>query len=227
VGWSIRRVTLVVLLAAVAIGACTPIKPPGPPPGRSIAYYYVEDGSLPLETGAFRSSTPGSRLVNNDEGIAWQTLVGNGSVVLQVSNGGCPCGAAASGFYTGLFRLGDITSASVHVSPGSTPVELNLVIDKSGNGEWAEWDANGQRIGFGGDEQGFGPLTSGGQVAINDFRGFFLVPDGDQWTLGQLKAGMEPGIDENTKVGLLVNTELNEDATTTVISLQVNGVELL
>jgi hypothetical protein len=227
VGWNVRRVTLAVVLAAVAIGACTPIKPPGPPPGRSIAYYYVEDLTLPPDTDAFRSSSPGSRLVNNDEGIAWQTLVGNGSVVLQVSNAGCLCGPAASGFYTGLFRLGDLTSASVHLAPGSTPVELNLVIDKSGNGEWAEWDANGQRIGFGGDEQGFGPETSGGQVAINDARLFGLYPSFNQRTLGELKAGDEPGIDADTKVGLLVNTALAEDATTTVISLQLNGVELL
>jgi hypothetical protein len=221
---NVRRVIPVVVLAAVAIGACTPVKP-SPPPGRSIAYYYVEDLSLAPDTNAFRSATPGIRLVNTDQGLAAQTLLGNGSVLLQVSNSGC-C-AAASGFYTTLFRLGDLTSATVHVTPGSTPVELNLVIDVSGNGEWAEWAANGQRIGFGGDEQAFGPQTSGGHVVINDFREFGLYPSGAALTLGELKAGVFPGIDANTKVGLLVNTILGEDATTTAFSLQLNGVELL
>jgi hypothetical protein len=222
---NVRRVIPLIALAAVAIGACTPVKP-SPPPGRSIAYYYVEDFSFPSpDTGAFRSTTPGTRAVNADQGVATQTLLGNGSVVLQVSNAGC-CGAA-SGFYTGLFRLGDLTSATVHVSPGSTPVELSLAIDVSGNGEWGEWDANGQRISFGGDEQGIGPVTSGGHVVINDFREFQLVPDNSFWTLGDLKAGAFAGIDENTKVALLVNTVPDADATTTAFSLELNGVEQL
>ena len=222
---NVRGVALLVVLAAVAIGACTPIKPPGPPPGRSIAYYYVEDHSLDPDTGAFRSATPGSRLVNSDEGTARQQLIPNGSVLLQVSNAGC-CGAV-SGFYTNLFRLGDLTSASVHLAPGSTPVELSLVIDKSGNGEWAEWDADGQRISFGGDDQGLGPTTSGGQVAIDDNRRFFLTQGVSFPSLGELKAGAEAGIDADTLVGLLVTTFPDEDATTDVISLQMNGTELL
>jgi hypothetical protein len=72
-----------------------------------------------------------------------------------------------------------------------------------------------QRIGF------------GGQVAIDDNRRFFLTEAVSFPSLGELKAGAEPGIDADTLVGLLVTTFPDEDATTDAISLRMNGTELL
>lgn len=228
---SVARLALpVVALLALLGTACTPVKPQVVP-GRSIAYYYVQED--PLAFGPeFRSLTPFTQPVNGGAGAASQTLNSNGTVGLAISNAGCPCGAF-TGFYTPLFRLGDLVNARVVLAPGSSPVLLNLVIDQSGNGEWGEWDANGMRTGFD-DETGIGPPTAGGQVEINDSRVFDLVQSGNDWTLGELKAGAEPGIDANTRVGLQVVafTEFNlffpgDDANSIVTSLVLNNVQIL
>jgi hypothetical protein len=85
------------------------------------------------------------------------------------------------------------------------------------------------------DDTAFGPATAGGQVEINDSRLLFLE-SGIDWTLGELKAGAEPGIDANTRVGLFVfafnefplfGPPSGSDANTVVASLVLNDVELL
>ncbi|MGQ0804223.1 MAG: hypothetical protein ACT4PI_10235 [Actinomycetota bacterium] len=230
---SVVRLALpVVVLLAFLAAACTPVKPQVVP-GRSIAYYYVQEDPLSLGP-EFRSLTPFTQPVNGGAGAASQTLNSNGTVNLAISNAGCPCGAF-TGFYTPLFRLGDLVNARVVLAPGSSPVLLNLVIDQSGNGEWGEWDANGMSTGFGGDERAIGPFTAGGQVEINDSREFTLdQAGGPPTTLGELKAGVEPGIDANTRVGLQVVafTEFSlffagDDANSVVASLVLNNVQIL
>lgn len=230
---SVVRLALpVVTLLALLATACMPLKPRAVP-GRSIAYYFVEDFLLPSPTDSFRSTTPFTQSVNGGAGAASQTLNSDGTVMLSLSNaGGCPCGGAFTGFYTPLFRLGDLVNARVRLAPGSSPVELNLVIDQSGDGQWGQWDSNGQSTGFVGDETAFGPVTAGGYVEINDSRVFDLDQAGGSFTLGELKAGVAPGIDANTRVGLFLfafvdNLLLPDDANTVVTSLVLNGVELL
>jgi hypothetical protein len=230
-----RRVMVLLALGALALVACQPVKKtppaptPGPVPGRSIAYYFVEDFDLTPPTDAFRSPTPFTQPINGGLGRASQTLNSDGTVDLVTSN--ASDFGAFTGFYTHLFRLGDLVNASVRLAPGSSPVGLALVIDQSGNGEWGEWDANGMRTGFGGDDTGFGPLTAGGYVEINDNRRFFLET-GNDWLLSELKAGAEVGIDADTRVALLIvafseHFFFQEDANTLVTSLVMNGVELI
>jgi hypothetical protein len=225
----LRRVMILLVLAATALAACTPVKT-GPVPGRSIAYYYIQDLTLPDPTDAFRSATPFSRAVNGGMGTAQQTLNSQGQVLLEIINAGCPC-EATSGFYTPLIPLSSLDNVVVRITPGGTDVQVSLIIDQSGNGEWAEWDANGQRTSFGGDDLGFGPFTQGGQVVINDNREFELseAPGNPILTLAELKAGAEPGIDGNTPVGILVETLgfFTGDATSIVTQILVNGIQVL
>jgi len=229
----VRLAVPVIALLALLATACTPVKP-RVVPGRSIAYYFVEDFLLPPDTDSFRSTTPFTQSVNGGAGAASQTLNSDGTVMLNISNagGGCLCGGAFTGFYTPLFPLGDLTNVRVRLAPGSSPVEVDLVIDQSGDGQWGQWDSSGQSTGFVGDETAIGPLTAGGYVEINDSRLFDLDQAGGTFTLGELKAGVASGIDANTRVGLLVfafgdNLFLADDANTVVTSLTLNGVDIL
>ena len=218
-----------VAAAAVVGAACAPAKPSGPVPGRSIAYYYIEDFSLPADADAYRSLTPFTKPVDSGAGTAAQVLNPDGSVSLAVNNALC-CEAGA-GFYTHLFPLRDLLNVRLIVAPGSSSTFVGLALDANGDGQWADWDANGMRTGFGGDQQGFGPSTGGGIVDIDDSRLFGVDPLGVDATLGELKAGDVVGINGDTLVGLIVIVVPEPfsfgDAHSVATSLTLNGVELL
>src|SRR5688500_16309305 len=130
-----RRLTLIVAASVFVLAACNPVKPPspGPAPGRSIAYYYVDDQTP--GGGIFRSTVPFSQPVDGGLGTARQTLTNQGQVFLEVINSGCPCDAT-SGFYTKFVPLGSINELVVRVVPGSTDVLVSLLFDVDGDGEW-------------------------------------------------------------------------------------------
>lgn len=223
-----RRLIIVLAAGVVALTACNPVKPSAPVPGRSIAYYYVDDVTA---GDVFRSKLPFNQSVNGGMGTARQTLAGNGQVGLEVINSGCPCGAT-SGFYTPFIPLGSLNELTVRIVPGGNDVLVSLVFDVDGDGDWGQWDANGMQISLGNDETGIGPFTAGGQVIIDDNRSFSLVVDGGTYTLGELKAGAVAGIDSNTPVGILVETvpspfNPDGDATSIVSQILVNGIQAL
>lgn len=222
-----RRLGLVLAACVVVLAACNPVKPPspGPTPGRSIAYYYVDD----LSSGVFRSKLPFSQTVNGGVGTARQSLVSNGQVVLEVINGGCFCGAS-SGFYTKFIPLGSINELIVRIFPGGSDVLVSLLFDVDGGSEWGQWDANGMQTGLGGDDRTVDrPFTAGGQVIIDGNRSFDLLVDGGTYTLNELKAGMATGIDENTPIAILIESipdlfSPDGDGTSIVTEISVNGI---
>jgi len=223
-----RLVPLVVLAAAVA-AACQPPKQPAkaaptpPPPGLFITYYLSNDSG-----GWFRSVAPHSRTLSGGA-TASQALLPDGSVALDladlvsITNGG-------SAFMTVPGRLGDIDTIQLQLaSTCCEGVQLLLLFDLDGDGEFGDWDAAGNGT-FGGGDESASVETQATSLTVDDST--LLHVTNFDFTLGDIKAGMwMPAIDEDTSVAILIRFGIFNpppDAGGAVASaLLVNGVDLL
>lgn len=231
-----RRVIPLLLLASVLAVACQPAKKAAPPPsqplppGTFIAYYYASDNQA--LTGPKRSVTPFTRTLFNG-GTASQALMADGSVGLDVSGAGV--GNIRAGFYTVSLRLGDISSIHLGLGSNTDGVDVELFLDVNGDGEFGVWNAAGDQTSMGGDKDAINgnfppPMATGLSLVIDDTTTYFINGGGGNRTLGQLKAGAEPGVTADTRVAILVSVHIlgpEPAASALVNSLRVNGFELL
>jgi hypothetical protein len=219
-------VLLVSVAAVIGVAACTPTKPPPPAPGLSVTDFTINNGPQGNPANAFiRDPAPQFLPLgpNPNQQFAVQSR-NNSQFGLVINN--APA-YANDGFYVELGKLSNLNEVVANVS-GSSPVSINLWLDKGNNGQFFAWDANDVFTSLDGDA--FGTAATGQAITVNDSS---TVSDlsgiGGNFTLAQLKAGSATGITGNTKVAIWVgiccgNPPPPGSQSALVQSLTVNGV---
>ncbi|MGH9032563.1 MAG: hypothetical protein ACRDZV_10585, partial [Acidimicrobiia bacterium] len=227
---------VVLAIAAITIAAsCEPVKKSAPikdtpPPGESIAYYFVVNGE-PREATNFTQSDspftgpifcddgtiksgPGSHVAYGVVGQGSQTLNTDGSVTLDID---LPEGESCfgiTGFAVIAGAIGDLATSTVGTTAGSDPVAALLAFDVDGDGDFGgEFDSSGNGTGFGDDVLCASDPPSG---VVNETTTFRCIPSapvvprlvgpGDH-TLQDLKDGVADlggGVTPTTPVAVVV-----------------------
>jgi hypothetical protein len=215
-------VPVVGVIALVGLVACQPPKPPPPPPQLGVTDFTINVGPQGTPPNAFvRNPTPfAEQLGPNANQFAVQSQNGEGQFGLLISN--AP-GYADDGFYVELGRLADLNKVEAMVT-GHDPVALNLWLDKSGNGEFFAWNADGVLTGLDGDA--YGTAANGRTITVDDTT---TVSDlsgiGGNFRLAQLKSGSATGINGDTKVAIWVGVCCGSGSQNALVqSLKVNDV---
>lgn len=222
---------LIVAVAALGLAACAPAKkaPPAaapPPPGLFIAYYLSSSsGGMGGDDPLQRSAAPTTRTLTGGATVT-HALRSDGSVAMTVVS---PPKVINVSFYTVPVSLGDLSTITVQRAPGTTnALNLSLLLDVDGDGDFGEWSAGGVFQDLGTDAVGTGPETGGGTLTVGGSTPFEIDgAGGGTWTLEQLKAGASAGVNAATSAAILVDITLGGDGSELVTSLRLNGSELL
>jgi hypothetical protein len=213
---SARRLVplIVVVTAAVIVGAaCQPAKKAAPPPapGTFIAYYWGSGAET------FRSAQPSVHDVGG--GTITHALMPDGAVELTTSGQPPPVDV---GFWTVPVRLGDLQSVVVNLTANSAQVlRVDLFVDVDGDGDFFEWDANGNWVGYGDDHWLLGPTSPTLGITVDGSTVF------GTHTLDELKAGTV-GIGPATPVAISVAIMTDAPNELAVMSsMLVNGLDIL
>lgn len=151
-------------------------------------------------------------------GVATQAVNADSSIAMNINN---TSGYADSGFVLYEGTLGNLPNFTT-VGTGDG-YGLNLWLDTSNNNEFFAWDSNGILTGLGGDTYGLSNGSQNGVENINGTTNFFLMSDGQNHTLADLKNGVVPGIDANTKVAVWLGVNTSSGSTSSTIQ-SVNGL---
>jgi protocatechuate 3,4-dioxygenase beta subunit len=171
-----------------------------PPTVPARTYYTKNDGSNFIRsTSAFSS------------GVETQNINADGSVNVSINN---TSNYADSGFvlYEGtLGNLPNFTTLGTGDQYG-----LNLWFDKNSNNEYFAWDSD-VLTGLDGDTYALSNGSQNGKLNVNGGTSFFLMSDGQNHTLADLKNGAVSGIDANTKVAVWVGVNTSSGSTSSTI----------
>jgi Concanavalin A-like lectin/glucanases superfamily len=174
---------------------------PLPPLQNKITYYNSNDG-----TSFSRSASPIT------SGVATQTANTDGSVTVSINN---VTSYADSGFdlYEGtLGNLPDFT-----VSGTGDQYGLNVWLDTGGDNDFFAWNS-GVETGLNGDTYALGPASSSGTDAITGSSQFYLLSDGQNHTLSDLRNGNVSGISSSTKVAVWVGVNTSSGSKSATIN---------
>lgn len=181
--------------------------------------YYANDGS-----NFVRSSTPFSFSTADYHFV--QTVTPGGGIVTTLTPLTTGTPYADFGFAYTFGKLGDITSIPI-VGTGSYSVNIWIdmnTADDIANGPFFSWSGN-TFTGQSGDTYGLGPaMTGSGTITTGD--SFFLMLNGNSYTIAQLQSGVVPGIDGNTIVGFWFGIINHAEPRTFEIDL-INGQPLV
>lgn len=153
-----------------------------------ITYYTSNNGS-----SFSRSSTPYA------SGLTTQTVNSDGSVTISVNN--AP-GYADSGIVLYEGTLGNLPDFTVNGT--GDHFGLNLWFDINNNNEYFAWDENNVLTSLDGDTYGLSTGSTNGVLTVNDTTQFFMMSDGQNHSLSDLKNGTVSGITANTKVSIWI-----------------------
>jgi len=167
----------------------------------NVTDYYGNNGS-----SYSRQSTPFT------SGIATQTSNSDGSVTVAVNS--AP-GYADSGFTLYSGTLGDLPNFTVN---GTGNYGLNLWFDSNNDNSFFQWDSNGVLTSLNGDTYGLGPSSSSGTLAVSGSSQFYMMSDGQNHSLSDLKSGSVSGISSSTKVTIWIGVNVGSGSTSATIN---------
>ncbi len=173
-----------------------------------INYYAINNGTnFTMSTTSFT-------------GTEWQTANPDGTVTVGITNAQ---GYADSGFVIFDGKLGDLDNFSL--TGTGNEYGLNLWFDTNDNGTFFSWsgaDYTSNYSGLGGDKYILGPTSVSGAMNITDSSPFqSLLPDGGNYTLAELKAGVA-GITSDTHIAIWVGVNVGSgESKSTTISILV------
>jgi len=167
----------------------------------AINYFSVNDGS-----SFSRKTTPPT------SGVSTQTINSDGSVTVAVNS--AP-GYADSGFTLYSGTLGDLPNFTVS---GTGSYGLNLWFDSNNDNSIFQWDSNGVLTSLNGDTYGLGPSSSSGTLAISGSSQFYMMSNGQTYSLSDLKNGSVSGISSSTKVTIWIGVNVGSGSTSATIS---------
>jgi len=156
--------------------------------------YYANNG-----TNFIRSATP-FNFATADYTFS-QAVLSNGGILTTLTPKTGGASYADFGFGYTFGELGDISSIPI-IGSGSYSVNLYLdmnTADDVANGPFFSWSGN-TYTGVGGDTYGLGPsITNSGTITTAS--SFYLILDGNTYTIAQLQSGAVAGITSSTIVG--------------------------
>jgi hypothetical protein len=162
-----------------------------------------------------RQSTPFT------SGVATQTANSDGSVTVNVNDAS---GYADSGFYLYKTTLGDLPDFTVNSSSGD--FGLNLWFDNEGLGDFFQWNTSGVLTSLGGDTYGLSPGSTDNSLTVNGDTSFFMMDDGQNYTLTQLKAGddITSGVNADTPVTVWIGVDVGDGGSTSATISSITGL---
>jgi hypothetical protein len=172
-----------------------------------ITYFTKNDG-----TNFSRSTAPIS------SGVATQTNNSDGSVTMNINSA---TGYTDSGFVLYEGTLGDLPNFTV--TGTGDQYGLNLWFDTSNDNEYFAWDGSNILTGLNGDTYALGPNSSSGVDAISGSSQFYLMSDGQNHSLSDLKSGSVSGISSSTKVAVWIGNNTSSGSKSSTID-SVNGL---
>lgn len=167
----------------------------------SISYFNTNDG-----TNFSRSLTPFT------SGVATQAKNSNGSITVNINNAS---GYADSGFDIYEGTLGNLPNFSVNGS--GDQYGLNIWLDTNNDNDYFTWSSN-VLASLSGDTYALGPGSSNGSLSIDGNSQFYLMSDGQNHTLSDLKNGLVSGITSNTHVAIWIGVNVNSGSTSSTIN---------
>lgn len=151
-------------------------------------------------------------------GVATQAVNADSSIALNVTNTST---YADSGFVLYEGTLGNLPNFTT-IGTGDQ-YGLNLWFDTNNNNEYFAWDSNGILTGLNGETYALSNGSQNGAENVNGNTNFFLMSDGQSYSLADLKAGLAPGINANTKVAVWIGVNTANGSTSSTIQ-SVNGL---
>lgn len=167
----------------------------------AVTYYTANNG-----TTFSRSTAPFS------SGVATQTKNSDESITVSINN---TSGYADSGFVLYEGTLGNLPNFTVNGT--GNQYSLNLWFDVNNDNEYFTWLAN-VYIGLGGDTYGLGPSSSSGTDTITGSSLFYLISDGHNHSLSDLKNGLVNGISSSTKVAVWIGVNTSSGSISSTIT---------
>jgi hypothetical protein len=164
-------------------------------------------------------STFSRQTVPYTSGVATQAINSDGSVTVSVNS--AP-GYADSGFVLYKGALGNLPDFTINGSGGG--FGLNLWFDSDANGEFFQWDANNVLTGLGGDTYGLSGGSSNGTLSVNGSSQFFMMNDGQNHSLADLKNGSVSGISTNTVVTVWIGVDISNGGSTSATISSIVGL---
>lgn len=154
-------------------------------------------------------------------GVSTQTINSDGGVTVNVND--AP-GYADSGFYLYKSTLGDLPNFTVNSSSGD--FGLNLWFDNENLGDFFQWNDSGVMTGLGGDTYGLSSGSSGGALSVNGDTSFFMMDDGQSYTLSQLIAGDDStsGINSSTPVTVWIGVDTPSGGSASATISSISGL---
>jgi hypothetical protein len=160
-----------------------------------------------------RQNTPYS------SGVATQTINSNGSVTVGVNS--AP-GYADSGFYLYNGPLSGLPNFAVNSSSGD--FGLNLWFDNASLGDFFQWNSSGTMTGLGGDTYGLSLGSSSGTLSVGSSTSFFMMNNGQNYTLAQLKAGDDSAVSPSSNVSVWIGVDVGSGGSTSATISSITGL---
>ncbi len=179
-----------------------------PQPSPQPTYYTKNDG-----TNFVRSTSP------FESGVATQSINSDGSVTVSVNS--AP-GYADSGYVLYEGTLGNLPDFAVNGSGDN--FGLNLWFDTGNNNEYFAWDSSNVLTSLNGDTYGLSSGSQSGSLSVSNSTQFFMMSDGQNHSLSDLKNGYVSGIDSNTKVAVWIGVDVASGGSTSATISSVSGL---
>jgi virginiamycin B lyase len=179
------------------------------------------DTALPLLSyfTANNGSTFSRQTTPFTSGVSTQTVNSDGSVTVAVND--AP-GYADSGFYLYDGPLSGLPDFTVNSSSGD--FGLNLWFDNASLGDFFQWDGSGVMTGTGGDTYGLSSGSTGGTLAVDGSTSFYMMNDGNSYTLAQLQAGDDSAVSPSTNVAVWVGVDVGSGGSTSATISSIEGL---
>lgn len=160
-----------------------------------------------------RQSTPFT------SGVATQTVNSDGSITVAVND--AP-GYADSGFYLYDGPLSGLPDFTVNSSSGD--FGLNLWFDNASLGDFFQWDGSGVMTSLGGDTYGLSSGSTDGILSVNGDTSFYMMNNGENYTLSQLQAGDDSAVSPSTNVAIWVGVDVGSGGSTSATISSIEGL---
>jgi hypothetical protein len=166
-----------------------------------ITYYTANDG-----TNFSRATSPFST------GVSTQSANSDGSVTMSVNN---TSGYADSGFVLYEGTLGNLPDFTINGT--GDQYSANIWLDTGNNNQFFAWSSN-VLTGLDSDTYALGSGSTSGVDAVSGSTSFYLMSDGQNHTLSDLKSGSVSGISSSTKVAIWIGVNTSSGSISSTIN---------
>jgi len=167
-----------------------------------ITYFTKNDG-----TDFSRSTFPFS------SGVVTQARNPNGSLTVNINSSS---GYADSGFAIYQGTLGNLPDFTV--DGAGDDFGLNIWFDTGNNNDYFAWNGSNILTSLDSDTYALGPGSSGGTTSVTGSTQFYLMSDGQNHSLSDLKNGNVSGISSSTKVAVWVGVNTSSGSKSSTIN---------